>query len=200
MRFIDLSVAINQRIPVYPGDPAIRIEPVGVLSQDGYEDHFVSLGTHVGTHIDAPRHMITGGRALSEYPPGRFIGRGVLVAGFQLAAVERADVQPGDIVLCRTDMSKRYREPVYFEDYPVMSEQVADYLIAKQPSMVGVDTCSVDNQDGFPIHKKLLAADILIIENLTNLAELAEKAFKVYALPLKLELDGAPARVVAELT
>jgi arylformamidase len=60
-----------------------------------------------------------------------------------------------------------------------------------------MDTGSFDNAEGFPVHKQLLGADILLIENLTNLEPLIGKQFKLYALPLKLERDGAPARVIA---
>ena len=64
--------------------------------------------------------------------------------------------------------------------------------------MVGMDSASPDYPD-FPIHKILLRNDILIIENLTNLHLLAGQQFKIYALPLNLEIDGSPARVIAEL-
>ena len=80
-----------------------------------------------------------------------------------------------------------------------MSQEVAEYLVESKVKMVGVDTCSIDNADGFPIHRILLGADILIIENLTNLDRLAGKNFRVFALPLNLQVDGSPARVVAEL-
>jgi kynurenine formamidase len=39
----------------------------------------------------------------------------------------------------------------------------------------------------------------LIIENLTNLSQLQGKDFTVYALPLKLDVDGAPTRAIAEV-
>jgi kynurenine formamidase len=65
--------------------------------------------------------------------------------------------------------------------------------------MVGVDTYSVDNQDDFPIHKILLSGNVLIIENLTNLRQLADKNFTIYALPINLQIDGSPARVIAEV-
>jgi kynurenine formamidase len=65
--------------------------------------------------------------------------------------------------------------------------------------MAGVDACSVDNQEGFPNHNTLLAGDVLPIENLTNLNGLVGKLFTVYALPLNIDLDGAPARVIARV-
>jgi len=94
-------------------------------------------------------------------------------------------------------MSEHYHESVYFEDYPVISEEIAQYLVERKVKMVGVDAGSIDIADGFPIHKILLAGDVLIIENLTNLNQLIGKDFTVYALPIKLDVDGAPARVIA---
>ncbi len=200
--YIDLSVTLNQQTPVYPGDPAIKIEPAGVIEHDGWNDHVISVNTHVGTHIDAPLHMIAGGKSLDQVPIEQFVGRGCLVEadkGFTLKSVQQAHIQAGDIVLFRTGMSEHYHEPVYFETYPVMSEEIAHYLVEQKVKMVGVDMGSVDNADGFPIHKILLEGNVLIIENLTNLSQLTGKEFTVYALPIKLDIDGAPARVIAQL-
>jgi kynurenine formamidase len=61
---VDLSVVLNEQTPVYPGDPATSIKPSGVLAKDGFCDHYVSLGTHVGTHIYAPMHLLEGGKSL----------------------------------------------------------------------------------------------------------------------------------------
>lgn len=198
---IDLSVSLNERTPVYPGDPATKISQAGVLSRDGYADHLFSIGTHVGTHIDAPMHMLEHGVTLDTFPLEKFVGRGRLVdvTTGDFGSIREMDIREGDIVLLRTGMSSKYQDPVYFETYPVMSEEIATYLVDAKVAMIGLDACSVDSQAGFPIHKLLLAGNVLIIENLTNLEQLIDKNFRVYALPLKLELDGAPARVIAEL-
>lgn len=198
---IDLSVALNGQTPIYPGDPATKIEPAGELAKDGYCDHYISVGTHVGTHIDAPKHMLEGGASLDQTPIEQFVGRGcyVDVTDSNFDAVKNADIQAGDIVLLHTGMSDKYHETVYFKDYPAMSDEIANYLVGKKIKMVGLDACSVDNKDGFPIHKILLADNVLIIENLTNLNKLVDKRFVVYALPIKLQIDGAPARVIAEV-
>jgi arylformamidase len=55
------------------------------------------------------------------------------------------------------------------------------------------------DHEPFNVHKILLSAGVLIIENLTNLDELSGKEFTVYALPVKLQIDGAPARVIAQI-
>lgn len=88
--------------------------------------------------------------------------------------------------------------PEYFKSYPALSEEAAHYLVEKRVNMVGSDTCSPDGLEDYPIHRLLLGEDVLIIENLTNLDKLVGKEFTVYTLPIALQLDAAPARVLAD--
>lgn len=200
---VDLSVPLNQNMPVYPGDPKPEIKIAGTFINEGYLGHAISMGMHTGTHIDAPAHMLEGAKTLDEFPADTFVGhcRCILVKNnqFSLEDVQNADIQPNDIVVFNTGTSKRFNEPGYFTDYPAMSEEIARYLVECKVKMVGVDTCSVDNQPGFPVHKILLGSNIPLIENLTNLEQLAGAEFTIYALPIRLNLDGAPARVIAEV-
>lgn len=199
--YIDLSVPINEQTPIYPGDPETKIAKAGDIKKDGYQDHYVSIGTHVGTHMDAPAHMIDGGNNLDVTPVDQFVGRGVCIPikdAFNLDEIKQFDIKAGDIVLFSTGMEKLYHDQKYFDDYPPIPEDVANYLVSKKIKMVGVDMCSPDHEP-FPVHKILLGAGILIVENLTNLDQLVGKEFNVIALPIKLQIDGAPARVIAEL-
>ncbi len=199
--FIDLSVLTNEETPVYPGDPKTKIAPAGVLEKDGYIDHYVSLGTHVGTHMDAPAHMIVSGKTMDQISIDNFTGRGVLInveKRFDLDVVKSANIEQGDIVLFYTGMSNIYHQESYYADYPNIPEEVANYLVSKKIKIVGVDMCSPDHPP-FPIHQILLINDILIMENLTNLKTLEGKNFKVYAFPIRLNIDGSPCRVVAEI-
>jgi len=197
--YIDLSVPINEQTPVYPGDPKTQIQATGSLENDGFQDHVVTLGTHVGTHMDAPAHMIPEGKTLDQYPVERFIGKGIIIKvdqKYNLDQIKKAPITRGGIVLFHTGFDKKYHSVEYFENYPVMPEDIAHYLVEKQVSIVGFDTCGPDNGP-FPMHKILLAGDVLIIENLTGLERLGGE-FEVIALPAKFQLDGAPCRVVAK--
>ena len=198
--FVDLSVVLNEQTPVYPGDPQIKISSAGVFEKDGYSDYIITFGNHNGTHVDAPSHMIANGKTLDQFTPEAFTGRGVLVdvqKGFSLDLVQNSEIQQADIVLFQTGMN--FGRGEYFTKYPAMDEEIARYLVEKKPKMIGIDTCSIDNSEGFPIHKILLKNEILIIENLTNLSSLQNKKVTVYAFPLKFQIDGSPARVVAEI-
>ncbi len=187
MKYIDLSVPINQSTPVYPGDLKIEFTAGGVLEKDGYLDYRVCIGTHVGTHIDAPAHMVKNGKNLDEFPIENFIGDGVYVeikGRFSLEAIKNAGIKEGDIVLFHTGMSDMFDK--------------VEYFVERGVKMVGMDMCSPDYEP-YAVHKILLGNNILIAENLTNLAQLKGKKFKVFALPLKLQVDGAPTRVIASI-
>jgi kynurenine formamidase len=198
---IDLSVPLDENTPAYPGDPKLKLEKLDSLEKNGYEDHSLFMPLHMGTHIDAPAHMIEGGKKLSEFPIDYFSGRGVCLdasGGFNLAEIKKVKINEGDIVFFHTGMSAAYYKPDYFEKYPEVPAEIIKFLVEKKVKIVGVDMCSPDYSP-FPIHKILLGNNILIIENLTNLGVLLGKDFKIYAFPLKFALDGSPVRVVAEI-
>jgi len=200
MRYIDLTMPLSPETPVYPGDPKVEVKPTANLEKDGYVDHTVTLGTHNGTHIDAPAHMIAGGKSLSDFPVDTLIGSAVVVDvvdGYDRADLDK--VSAGDVVLFMTGKSANYQASDYYTDYPAVPVELAQRLVDKQVKMVGVDTGSVDH-DVFAAHKLLLGNDILIIENLISLDQIAGKSCTIFALPLNLEVEGSPARVVAELS
>lgn len=201
MNYIDLTMPLTPSTPVYPGDPTVEVTVAAELEADGYLDHVVTLGTHNGTHIDAPAHMVADGKLLPAYSVDRFVGPGKIVdvrEGFSLSALEAANIQQGDIVLFYTGKSEQFSAPDYYTDYPAITDEAADFVINKGAKMVGVDTGSVDHEP-FSVHKKLLGNDVLIIENLVNLGQLIGRDFTVFALPLNLAVEGSPARVIAQL-
>ena len=198
---IDLSQPITEDTPVYPGDPSVQIKQAGELTKDGFCDHVVTMGTHVGTHIDAPMHMLEGGTPLADISPERFVARGVCVdVRGSFDGLYAADIREGDIVLLYYGYGDKYHTAEYFENFPSLTTEAAEYLLEKKINMVASDTCSPDGLDGFPIHRLLLGAGILIIENLTNLDMLVGKTCTIYALPIALQKDAAPARVIAQTT
>lgn len=98
------------------------------------------------------------------------------------------------LVLCRGKFRIRVQK------YNESDLGLCGLICRSRVNMVGSDTCSPDGLGSCPIHRQLLGSDILIIENLTNLDRLLGKTFTVYAFPIALSLDAAPARVVAHLT
>lgn len=158
---------------------------------------------HVGTHMDAPSHMVEGGATISDIPLARLYGKGHLVDARNKKTVTpdlltNHSINKGDIVLVWTDWSKKFREPDYFNDHPMITEAFAQRLVALGVSLIGLDTPSPDKEP-FPVHKILLEKEVLIIENLANLESLQSlKSFHVHTYPIKYMAGGAPVRVVAE--
>ncbi len=204
MTYLDLTQLFTDDMPVYPGDPKVELKQTAFFEKDGFNDFRIETNMHVGTHIDAPLHMIAGGKRICEYPPEKFIGSGHLidVRGKEVVGTEViADVSiaVGDIILFRSDFDKQYGEETYFTKYPEISRALAEALIERGVSMIGLDWASPDRMP-YETHKLLLGQDILIIENLINFEKLpARGSFRVFAFPLRLDTEAAPARVIAEI-
>ncbi len=217
MKLIDLTHTFTASMPVYPGDTEPELKEVATVAKDGFGHFWISTGMHVGTHIDAPLHFIENGKKLSEYRVEKFIGRGVLLdaRGKKEIGVDLLDtaltsqssgIRAGDILLIYTGMDKRFREPEYYTNSPVLTEEFAKALVKAGVKMVGMDMNGPDKEP-FNVHKILLGADVLIIENLTNLDQLAEfsakggpdSGWEVIALPVKFDAEAAPARVIARI-
>lgn len=214
MIFFDLTHPFSSNTPVFPGDPKPEITQSAFLETHGFNDFTVKMGMHVGTHIDAPLHFIAGGKKLSDFGPDKFMGRGVLLDARGRAQIDssllsayaepRRDkkdgaIQKGHILLIYTDWDKRFREANYFSDYPVLTEDFARAVVKAGVKIVALDTCSPDRAP-YEIHKILLAADVLIVENGTNFEKLlGMPSFEVIALPPFFETEAAPVRLVARV-
>lgn len=204
-KFIDLSHEISDATPTYPGDPEVRLAQVASVSADGMSDYKVVSTMHVGTHIDAPAHMIAEGAKLTDFPLSRFQGVGVVVdargheeIGPEL--LDGLDIHPGNVILVWTDWSKKYRTDAYYKAWPVLTSEFAHALANKGVSIVGMDTPSPDEIDVSIVHHIFMERDILILENLTDLSALkGYKLFRIHAYPMKYATDAAPVRVVAEV-
>lgn len=204
MPLLDLTHTFVAGMPAYPGDPAPQLRQIADIRKEGYTDYQIKTGMHVGTHMDAPLHMIEGGKFLSEIGVETFFGEGVLIDARDKPAVDekillRHTVKKGNIMLVMTGFSKKFGRPEYYEKYPEITEGFADEAIRLGVKIVGMDTPSPDRPP-FKVHKKLLGKEILIIENLTNLEKLlGVKSFEIFAFPAKFHAEAAPVRVVAKV-
>ena len=204
MRLIDLSHVFDDAMSVYPGDPTPELRQSPEIGTAGYTIGTVRTVLHAGTHIDGPLHVIEGGAYLSDIPVERFAGRGVLIDARGRTSVDAGilsgkKLQRGDIVLVMSGHSALYHTEEYFLESPVITESFAQALADAGVSMLGIDFASPDCPP-FPVHHLLLSRGILIIENLTNLDQLAGvPGFEVFALPVRFRAEAGLARVVARL-
>ena len=206
MRVLDLSHPIVKGMPVYPGTPAVEVEPLAMMEANGFRETLLTLSSHTGTHVDAPAHMIVMGKRLDDYGPESFTGFArclkVDAAGVTVSLLEKE--LPGtpdcDFILFQTGWDQYWGGEDYFRDYPVIDAEAAAWLARLGLKGIGLDTPSPDSMDSsdYPAHLALMEAGMLILENLKGLARLPDGEFRLVALPLPIAGgDGAPARIIA---
>jgi len=203
-RVIDISVPNGAGQHVYPGDPEPHAENVHRIAEGKAANlSLLVMGSHTGTHVDAPRHFIDGGPALGEVPLDRMVGEALVVdlrgrAAIDAAALEPLPIVAGDIVLFRTDNSERWASPTFRRDFTYVAEDAARWLVARGVRAIGMDYLSIEQfgSTTFPVHHILLGAGVFVIEGL-DLRGVESGRYLLVCLPLKFpSLDGAPARAV----
>ncbi|MFP4188387.1 MAG: cyclase family protein [Halobacteriales archaeon] len=200
MRTVDLTLTMEDGEPAYPGDPETEIRNVATVDEDGYATKRLSFSSHVGTHVDAPAHMLRDGKTVDEYAVDRFVGEAVVVDVHEYNPIGPETVRDAgdaDMVFLRTGHVERsYGDDGYYDNHPIVAEEAAEKLVDRGVRTVGLDAPSPD-EPPYPVHDILLGNDVLLLENLTNLGAVGDGPFICYALPLNIaDADGAPCRVI----
>jgi arylformamidase len=203
-RVIDISVPIRPGMHSYPGDPAPAIESVRQIPRgDVCNLSLLTMGSHTGTHVDAPYHFLADGPRLGDVGLERMVGEAVVADLRGRAAVDAASLRDvtlgaGDILLCLTDNSWRWEKAGFQEDFVYLTEDAAAHLVSVGAYAVGMDYLSIEKfgSSSFPVHHRLLGAGVFVIEGL-DLRRVEPGRYTLVCLPLKMpDLDGAPARAV----
>lgn len=202
--YVDLTRMLENAPPVFPGDPDISIETVATMEQDHYRVKRLQLGTHSGTHIDSPNHILEQGRTLDAYPVESFSAKAYVLdcRGSESIGRELVEKVPSGVtcVLFSTGWEFLWGTAAYRDDPPLCSKEAILYLQEHGVVLFGFDCASCDNMESLdlPIHRQILESEGLIMENLCNLQSLAGRCVDLVALPLLVrESDGCPARVIA---
>ncbi len=213
-RLVDLCQLIYDDMPhghVVPGPTLTVLQTAG--SADFSMMEFKG-GTHLGTHVDAPIHFVPGGKTIDQIALEQFSGEAVIVPihrpgkeAFGIADVEASglSIGQGDMVFFKTGWGVKWGESDYHL-HPYIDAELAQWLVARGVKVVGVDFVTPDmpfplreKEFSYPIHRTLLEAETLIIENL-KLTELEPGRVLAQAFPMPLRgADAAPARVCALL-
>ena len=213
-QLVDLSHVVGARTVVYPGDPEPRLAPHSTIERDGFNLLSVQMGSQTGTHVDAPFHFDAATPRIGELPLERFFGPAAVLdvsglaprtpIGWDHVAPAAEALAPGTIVLLRTDWSRHYGTPAYF-DHPFLAADAARRLLDLGVRTICIDAINLDetpDQDhpgvGFPVHHLIAEAHGVIGENFRNLAAVTWADPVVACFPIALEdADGAPVRAVA---
>ncbi|MBI2941936.1 MAG: cyclase family protein [Chloroflexi bacterium] len=209
-RVVDLS------FPITVQDPrgTVRMVPYRTIAEHAAMITLVTFDTHVGTHLDAPAHQVAGAPTLESVDLEKCIGPAAVIdltsKRLPHQLIEVADLEPfaeqvqtGGRLLIRTDWSDQYGQPGWTDGYPALTVESAQWLVAREIVLLGIDTPSVapiylSRKLMVAVHAPLLRAGVVVVESLTNLRALGRPKVTFVALPLNLVgTDGCPVRAVA---
>lgn len=215
-RIVDLSFSIHEGMTTFPchWHPFVEITVLGRHGIEDRETRKLVLGTHTGTHCDAPRHFIPGGQTVDTLSLETLIGPAFIVDFSNSQPSQEIDVadfeqqlgehRPERLVM-RFDWSDQWGKLRYYTDHPFISEAAAQWLVDRGVRLLSMDTPMPDNPKNgrgsdrdSPVHKILLGHGVILVEYLCNLRALQQQEVELVVLPLKIrDGDGSPARCVA---
>ena len=206
MRIYDITVPIRSAMPVYEGDPGVKIDPWSAFAKgDSSNVSMLSFGAHTGTHVDAPAHFVEGARRIDALSldvligPARVLRVPDAVNEIDSNFINDCDLNGVERVLFHTRNSTFWNEG-FRKDFTHLLPEAAQLLVDRGIKLVGTDYLSIEkfHSGHHRTHLTLLSNNVVIVEGL-NLSEVPEGDYELICLPLKIAEgagDGAPARAV----
>ncbi|MDI3339091.1 MAG: cyclase family protein [Sphaerobacter sp.] len=205
--FLDITLALGPHLPVWPGDPTIRLDPAArIAAGDGVNVSRLQLGTHAGTHLDPPFHVRDDGARVDELPLDALIGPcwvcdlTPLTAHIDAGDLRRAGIPAGtQRLLLKTRNSRLWstQPHAFTDDFVALTPAAARWVVDAGIRLIGIDYLSIEPFDGDgETHRILLSAGVIAVEGL-DLGRVSPGAYTLLCLPLKIAGgDGAPCRAV----
>jgi len=206
MRLYDISIGISSDLPIWPGDPPLKLERFNKI-EEGENANVTKMSccVHVGTHIDAPLHYIEGGIGIDSLSLEVLIGRAYVVDLTEVDMIDAEILDQAGIpprtrrLLFKTRNSALWstKKENFHHDYVGVDRSGSEWLVRKGIQLVGIDYLGIApfSQAAEP-HEILLKAGTVILEGL-DLSEVGRGRYTLYCLPIKIiGCDGAPARAI----
>lgn len=203
-KWIDVSLPVGQDLPVWPGDPRPVFTVHPIEGPGSFRTTDISMGSHTGTHVDAPAHVEAGGRTLDQIPRDRMIGPcQVIEVDTDEPAISWESIAPllvpGVIrLLLKTRNSRRGYARTFDREFQALTAEALMRLRERGYVAVGIDYLSAaPYTDGWTPHDAwLTGSENILIEGL-DLKNVFPDFYYLMCLPLLLPgLDAAPARVM----
>jgi arylformamidase len=201
----DVTAPLHTGMVHWPDNPPVSIERMLDISKgDNANVSAMSMGSHTGTHMDAPVHFLNDGIGLDRMDLDATIGKARVIKiddkeAIRPEAIRDESFHPGDRIIFRTRNSEEeWWSQSFKEDFVYLSHEAAQLLVERQVRTVGVDYLSVGGykRDGAETHRALLGAGVWIIEGL-SLHGIEPGDYELICLPLLVTgADGAPARAL----
>ena len=191
MKIIDITKPLAQNMPSYPGDPNVLLEEM-ITHDVGIPvvTSKIQMGSHSGTHIDAPAHIDSRLKTVTEFPLEGVQGEAMVIENQSLdETYSKLNTKINQVAFLIIKSSEKE------STLPLINNQLASDLKSSGVCLIGTDRLSVDNDSlSLANHQNLLREDIWIIENL-DLSKISEGVYGYIIAPLKVSVrDGAPVR------
>jgi len=171
MKPYDLSQPLNQEVSFWPYYPPFEVKYIKRKAEHGVNAQYIQTSNHMGTHLDAPRHFVTGGMTIDEIPMDWLYGPGVIVnLAEELDELDvytpqmiesHVEVRDGDILLLHTGWGKYAQfgsqpdEEKYIHRHPGAHPDLVPWLLEKKIHIWGLDAISTDHPMNLPIGRFL---------------------------------------------
>jgi len=221
-KIIDLTHALSPEIPTWDGSCGFEMELTldykNCTPPDLFRKHSLKMESGIGTHMDAPAHVIPGGRTIDTIALEELVTNCVMIdvssevnEGYVIMpeAVEKfekehGEIQPNSFVIFYTGWDKHWGDSEKYinnHKFPSVGISTAELLLKRNIAGLGIDTLSADTgASGFPVHRAILGADKYLVENVANAKKLPSIGAKSLVLPMNIkEGTEAPVRLVALL-
>jgi arylformamidase len=205
---IDISLPLSDELAVYPGNPPYQMQrTLSLDAKSSANVSAISLGSHTGTHLDAPLHSIREGASITDVPLDAFCGiaRVLDLTGLPnditKAALLPYGISQGERIILKTRNTLLFDGRNCLREYAGLTYDAAEYLADKQISLVGIDYLTIEvprprRTTGKSAHLPLLEAKVAILEGV-DLSAVSPGIYELICLPLKLTgCDGSPVRAV----
>lgn len=192
-RLIDLAHAVGHGTITYPGLPAPKISDH--MSREASRPKYaggttfqigrIDMVANTGTYVDAPSHRWEGGADIAQLPLEHVADLDAIVVDGTTLSGESFR---GCAVIFRTGWSRHFGTERYGEGAPFLTLDTAEALIGGRAALVGIDSVNIDDMRDLtrPVHSRLLAAGIPIVEHLDALDQLPAQRFRFFAVPAKI--------------
>ena len=204
MRIYDITVPLRPSIPTYgdeePG-PKLHFHS---LIREGQSANVsdLSLGSHTGTHVDAPDHFLDNGVTVEQIPVGHLIGPARVVEFRSTDHITAADLDavniPADTrrLLAKTSNGRFWDDDAFHPEFTAFADDAGPWLAARDLLLVGIDYLSIERfrSPTHAVHHALLGKNIVILEGLDLRAVTPGEYFLVCAPLPVVGADGAPTR------
>lgn len=206
MKIYDISVLVSPDLPVWPGDPQVRIERVAKIEEGANANvSGIAMSAHTGTHVDAPYHFLSEGSTVEHLPLDLLTGPAYVLDLPGVGVITSSELRAANIpsgttrLLIKTNNSGYWKKygSTFQTGFAGINSDGAGFLVDLGVKLIGMDYLSVaPYKQSRPTHEVLLKAGVVIVEGL-DLTDIPQGHYTLYCLPLKLAgCDGAPARAI----